>query len=100
MVASGGFTYDPTILESASKELSGGSSAVDSELTALRNKLEPLHQGFQGQAAQQFEQLWIQWHDSAKQLKASLDGLSHLLHGAAQNAAQMEEANKRLMQQR
>jgi WXG100 family type VII secretion target len=98
MVASGGFTYDPTVLESASRDLAGGSAAVGSELTAVSNKLEPMHQGFQGQAAQRFEQLWVQWHTSAKQLKESLDGLSQLLHGAAQNAAQMEDANKRMMQ--
>jgi WXG100 family type VII secretion target len=99
MVASGGFTYDPATLESASKDLSSGSAAVDSELSSLSGKLEPLHQGFQGQAGERFQQLWIEWHDSAKRLKASLDGLSHLLHGAALNAAEMEEANKRLMQQ-
>ena len=99
MVASGGFLYEPSTLEAASRDLANGSASVDSELTALSNKLEPLHQGFQGQAAQQFEQLWMQWHNSAKQLKESLDGLSRLLHGASQNAAQMEEANKRLMQQ-
>ena len=48
-------------------------------------------------AGQGFQQLWTEWHQAGEKLKQSLEGLSELLHGAATNAAQMEEANKRLM---
>lgn len=99
MSMNGGFTYDPAALEQASKDLTTGSAAVDAQLQQLSTKLQPLQQGFQGQAGQGFQQLWNEWHESAKRLKASLEGLSRLLHGASENAAQMEEANRRLMQQ-
>jgi WXG100 family type VII secretion target len=98
-MTSAGFTYDPATLEQASRTLSTGSGQVDSQLTAMSNQLEPLHQGFQGAAGQGFQQLWAEWHDSAKKLKASLDGLSQLLGQAAKNAAEMEAANARMMKQ-
>lgn len=92
-----GFRYEPKQLAQAARELSTGANAVDSELSRLRNRVEPLQQAFQGQAAQGFQELWKEWQDSATRLKASLDGLSKLLNGAAQNAQQMEDANTRLM---
>jgi WXG100 family type VII secretion target len=99
-MTSPGFTYDPGTLEAASRDLAQGSASVDTQLTSLSNRLQPLQQGFQGQAGQGFQQLWNEWHDSAKRLKASLDGLSQLLAQASRNAAEMESANTRLMQQR
>lgn len=98
-MTSPGFTYDPATLDAASRDLATGSQQVDSQLTSMSNRLEPLHQGFQGQAGQGFQQLWNEWHDSAKRLKASLDGLSQLLAQASRNAAEMEAANTRLMHQ-
>lgn len=98
MNAAGGFTYDPATLEEASRELSRGSASIEAQLSAMANKVSPLQQAFVGQAGQGFQQLWQEWHESGKRLKQSLEGLSQLLHGAATNAAQMEEANKRLMQ--
>ena len=92
-----GFRYDPATLDQASHDLASGSAAVDAQLTTLSGKIQPLHQGFQGQAGEGFQQLWAEWHDSAKRLRASLEGLSQLLHGASVNAAEMEEANRRLM---
>lgn len=94
----GSFTYDPTVLSGASRDLASGAASVDGELTSLSNRIQPLQQGFQGAAGQGFQQLWTEWHDSAKRLKASLEGLSQLLNQAANNAAEMESANKRMMQ--
>lgn len=92
-----GFTYDPAQLLAASRELSNGSAAVEGELARLSGRVEPLRSAFQGKAADGFQVLWKEWHDSAEKLKQSLDGLSQLLKGAAENAAQMEDANARLM---
>ena len=94
----GSFTYDPATLSSASKDLSSGAASVQSELSGLSNRLQPLQQAFQGQAGQGFQQLWTEWHESAKRLNASLEGLSQLLNQAAGNAAEMESQNARLMQ--
>jgi WXG100 family type VII secretion target len=94
----GSFTYDPATLSTASRDLAAGAASVDAELTSLSNRTEPLHQAFVGAAGQGFQQLWTEWHDSAKRLKASLEGLSQLLNQAANNAADMESANARLMQ--
>lgn len=98
-MTSAGFTYDPATLDAASRDLAQGSASVDAQLTSLSNRLQPLQQGFQGQAGQGFQTLWNEWHDSAKRLKASLEGLSQLLASAGRNAADMEAANTRLMQQ-
>jgi WXG100 family type VII secretion target len=98
-MTSAGFTYDPATLEQASRQLAQGSQSVDAQLTTMSNNLEPLHQGFKGQAGQGFQELWNEWHDSAKRLKASLDGLTSLLAQASRNAADMEAANTRLMHQ-
>ncbi len=92
-----GFTYDPTQLSLASKELANGSAAVEAELARLGGRIEPLRSAFQGKAADGFQALWKEWHDSGEKLKQSLDGLSQLLKGAAENAQQMEDANTRLM---
>jgi len=97
MSATGGFTYDPATLEQASRDLKSGSASVEGQLRTLSTKISPLQQAFVGQAGQGFQQLWTEWHQAGEKLKQSLEGLSELLHGAATNAAQMEEANKRLM---
>ena len=99
MAGAGGFKYEPAALEQASNDLATGSASVMHELELLSRKLSPLQEAFVGQAGQGFQELWTDWHTSAKKLQSSLEGLSRLLHGAATNAAQMEEANKRLMQQ-
>lgn len=99
MTAGSGFTYDPATLEQASRDLASGSASVQSQLSTLATKVSPLQQAFVGQAGQGFQQLWDEWHESGKRLRESLEGLSKLLHGAAVNAAQMEEANTRLMRQ-
>lgn len=98
-MATGGFKYEPAALEQASSDLASGSASVMQELEMLSRKVAPLQEAFVGQAGQGFQQLWTDWHISAKKLQSSLDGLSRLLHGAAVNAAQMEQANTRLMQQ-
>jgi len=99
VTSAGGFTYDPATLDAASRDLAQGSASVDAQLTSMSNRLEPLHQGFQGQAGQGFQQLWTEWHESAKRLKASLDGLTQLLSNASRNAAEMEASNARMMRQ-
>lgn len=91
------FTYDPSTLEDASKSLANGASEIDSQLTALSSRISPLQEGFQGQAAAAFQELWTEWHTSGKKLMESLTGLSQLLHGASVNAAQMEQANVQMM---
>ncbi|MEI4273041.1 WXG100 family type VII secretion target [Klenkia sp. LSe6-5] len=99
MTTAGGFTYDPTTLSAASRDLASGAASVDAQLTAMSGRLEPLHQGFQGQAGSGFQTLWAEWHESAKRLKTSLDGLSQLLARASSNAAEMEQANSSMMRQ-
>ncbi|MGY1831654.1 WXG100 family type VII secretion target [Geodermatophilus sp. SYSU D01180] len=96
--SAGSFTYDPATLGTASRDLASGAASVDAELSSLSARIEPLQQAFVGAAGQGFQQLWVEWHDSAKRLKASLEGLSQLLNQAANNAADMESANARLMQ--
>ena len=59
-----GFTYDPTQLSLASKELANGSAAVEAELARLGGRIEPLRSAFQGKAADGFQALWKEWHDS------------------------------------
>lgn len=98
-MSAAGFTYDPATLEQASRDLASGSASVQAQLSSLGAKVSPLQQAFVGQAGQGFQELWNEWQESGKRLRESLEGLSRLLHGAATNAAQMEEANKRLMQQ-
>lgn len=99
MTAAGGFTYDPETLSAASRDLASGAASVEGQLSAMSARLEPLHQGFQGQAGSGFQTLWTEWHESAKRLKASLDGLSQLLNRASTNAAQMEQSNAAMMRQ-
>lgn len=97
MASSAGFTYDPATLQAASRDLAKGSASVQGELKSLAGRVQPLQQGFVGQAGEGFQHLWTEWQDAAQKLRESLEGLSRLLQGAAVNAAQMEEANKRLM---
>lgn len=91
--------YNFGTLNDASRNLSTGAAEVMAKLDEMRRRLEPLSGGFQGAASDSFHQLWEQWQDSGRRLQTSLDGLSTLLAAAAKNAAEMEDANRRIMTQ-
>lgn len=91
------FAYDPQILESTSQQVSSAASSIDGELRALSGRVTELQAGFQGQAANAYQELYAEWHSSSAKLLEALTGLAQLLHGAAANATQMEETNMKIM---
>lgn len=91
------FAYDPQVLESTSQQLSSAAASIDGELRTLSNKVAELQGGFRGQAADAYQELYNEWHASSGKLLEALTGLAQLLHGAAVNATQMEEANVKML---
>jgi WXG100 family type VII secretion target len=82
----------PEQLQPVSGQLQAGASNVDGILAQLASSVAPLGSDWAGVAQARFQELWAQWHKSAKALNESLTGISHLMNQASANYAQTEQA--------
>jgi WXG100 family type VII secretion target len=86
-----GIKVTPAELVVLSGGVAQGSAQIDGILAGLARQLAPLlGTTWVGQASTQFTDLWEQWHRSAAQLNASLQGVSQLLSQAGDAYAQAE----------
>jgi WXG100 family type VII secretion target len=86
-----GIKVTPEQLHSLSASVSRGSGEIDGTLAGLRGQIAPLVGGdWAGQASAQFNALWEQWQDGARQLNDALSGISGLLGQAGASYAQAE----------
>ena len=67
---------------------------IQTQLTALMNRLEPLLGSWQGDAATSFQTLKEQWNTNAKELNLALRGIGEALVVNTNNYAQTETDNQ------
>jgi WXG100 family type VII secretion target len=79
-------------LYTLSTNLKSGSDQVQGELATMRSQVAPLATDWQGAASANFQQLWQEWEQGAKQIQDALNGISILLVKAAQTYDSAEGA--------
>jgi WXG100 family type VII secretion target len=87
----GGIRVTPEQLQGLAGQVARGSGEIEQQLGGLTQALAPLGSDWAGQAQQQFQQLWTEWHTAATRLRGALDGISRLLGQAGQAYATAEQ---------
>lgn len=86
-----GIRVTPEQLQALSAHVGGGSADIDMTLARLRASIEPLAAGeWAGNAAAEFQGLWSQWQNAARDLTEALLGISRLLSRAGDAYADAE----------
>jgi WXG100 family type VII secretion target len=84
-------------LASLAASLKGGNEQVQQQLASMRSQVAPVAADWQGAAAGNFQQLWQEWDQGAKQIQEALDGIAMLLQKAAQTYDAAESSISRSM---
>ncbi|MGH3524439.1 MAG: WXG100 family type VII secretion target [Mycobacterium sp.] len=85
-------TQLPT-MQVASQHVNDVNQQIQTELTNLLNRLEPLTSSWQGAAATSFHTLKQRWHDNATKLNQALQGIGEGLGQSHQTYQSHETAN-------
>ena len=88
-----GFGTTTEEMTRAAGHVAGVNNTVQSELSALRNKLAPLAGAWSGQAAAQFTALMARWDADAQKLNGALQGIGDAL-GRSGGMYQVHEEEK------
>ena len=87
----GNIRVTPEQLEGLSAQVARGAGEIDQQLAVLTHALAPLGSEWAGQAQQQFQQLWAEWHTAALRLREALDGIGRLMNQAGHAYASAED---------
>lgn len=91
-MAAGNILVTPEQLQGVSGQLNSGAANIDSINSQLQSQVAPLGSDWAGVAQARFQELWIQWQQSSRQLNESLQGISQLMQQAGVNYADTEQA--------
>lgn len=89
-MTTGGFGTTTEEMERAGKHVLAVNEGVQSELSTLRAKLEPLAALWTGPAAIAFGQLMIRWDTDARALNQALGSIGHAIQGSRTSYEQHE----------
>lgn len=88
----GGFQTEMPTMDTAARHVFEVNEQIQSQLTNLLQRLEPLMGTWQGAAAVSFHDLKQRWHDSATRLNQALRGIGDGLVQAQQNYVSSDDA--------
>ncbi|WP_219418450.1 WXG100 family type VII secretion target [Pseudonocardia nigra] len=87
----GGFGTTTEEMERAGRHVLSVNEAVQSDLAALRAKLEPLAGAWKGLAAAEFAKLMVRWDTNARSLSEALGSIGTAIQGSARTYQQQED---------
>jgi WXG100 family type VII secretion target len=94
MSASGRFQTEMPTMDTAARHVYEVNDQIQSQLSSLLQRLEPLMGTWQGAAAASFHVLKQRWHDNATRLNGALRGIGDGLVQAEQNYAGSEDVSQ------
>ncbi|MCY7343070.1 MAG: WXG100 family type VII secretion target [Pseudonocardia sp.] len=86
-----GFGTTTEEMEQAGRHVLSVNDGVQSELAALRAKLEPLRGTWTGMAAVEFAKLMARWDTDARALNQALGSIGESIQGSRMSYQQQEE---------
>lgn len=90
----GSFRTELPTMQTASSHVYQVNEAIQSQLTQLLTRLEPLTSTWQGSAATSFQVLKQRWHDDASRLNQALRGIGDGLVQTHRNYQSTEDQNQ------
>jgi early secretory antigenic target protein ESAT-6 len=91
-MAAGNILVTPEQLQGISGQLNAGAANIESINSQLQSQVAPLGSEWAGVAQARFQELWLQWQQSSRQIQESLHGISQLMQQAGVNYADTEQA--------
>jgi WXG100 family type VII secretion target len=87
---SGNFKAELPTMQVAAQHVQDVNNQIQSQLTSLLSRLEPLQGAWKGQGAQSFNALIERWHQDATQLNSVLASIGERLSQTQSNITQTE----------
>ncbi len=91
-MAAGNILVTPEQLQAISGQLNSGAANIESINSQLQAQVAPLGSDWAGVAQARFQELWMQWQQSSRQIQEALHGISQLMQQAGVNYAETEQA--------
>ena len=91
MATSDGFGTTTEEMARAAKHVLAVNDTVQTELSALRSKLDPLAGAWTGRASAQFVQLMARWDTDARSLSQALRSIGEAIRGSGASYQQQED---------
>ena len=93
------FLVDSQRIIVANSHVQQSISRLSQEVNLLHSQLSSLQEGWQGAAANSFQELFLRWKSSSQLLEESLAQIGQALALAAQQYSEVENANQRMFMQ-
>src|SRR6476661_8064766 len=93
MTTGGSFETQLPTMQQASQHVYDVNQQIQTQLSNLLNRLEPLTSSWQGEAATSFHQLKMRWNDNATKLNQALQGIGDGLKQSHQTYQTHEATN-------
>ncbi|MGI9001584.1 MAG: WXG100 family type VII secretion target [Pseudonocardia sp.] len=87
----GGFGTTTEDMERAGRHVLSVNEAVQTDLSTLRARLEPLAGVWRGLAAAEFVKLMARWDADARSLNEALRSIGEAIHGSARTYQQQDD---------
>jgi WXG100 family type VII secretion target len=87
-----GFGTTTEEMDRAGRHVLSVNQTVQTDLSTLRVKLDPLRAAWKGAAAVQFTALMQRWDNDARQLNEALRSIGEAIQGSASTYVQQDEA--------
>jgi WXG100 family type VII secretion target len=84
------FGVELSTMQAAAQHVDEVNQQIQSQLTSLLNRLEPLQSAWKGQGANSFQSLVERWHEDATQLNQVLQSIGERLSQTHSNITQTE----------
>lgn len=88
----GGYGTETADMQAAAAHVLQVNESIQSELTALQGRLEPLRGAWVGQASNQFTALMARWNSDAASLRQALEGIGTQIQQSGRAYEQTETA--------
>src|SRR5256885_390057 len=95
---SGKFQAELPTMQAAAQHVQEVNEQIQSQLTGLLSRLEPLKSAWKGEAASDYQALQQKWNTSADDLNAVLRQISGALRTASDNYVSGEQTNSSMWQ--
>lgn len=90
------FHVDSDAVHHASSQAQHSISRIQAEVQGLHAQLSSLQGSWQGVAADAFQSVVTQWHQTAHRVDESLNSISHALSLAASQYGELEQSTARM----
>ena len=89
------FQVDTSRIKDGSGDIGRMSGEIESLVGSMTGRLKALEDSWKGSASTSFQEVLLEWKDTARQVRESLDSIGQVLGQVGDQYAEVEDANTR-----